>query len=259
MERALRASELHYNKSLRQSRRLQEQLRDLSHQLLIVQEEERKRISRELHDEIIQTLTGITLRLANLKTAAEGDARVASEVSSAQRLVEKSVDVVHRFARDLRPRMLDDLGLVPAMHTFMKELAKPAGLRIDFTACTSLEDLPSAKRSVLYRVAQEALTNVTRHAQARRVKVTLQRLCDAIRMEISDDGKGFVLERIWSSSPARRLGLLGMRERVQMVGGQFSIESAPRQGTIIRAEIPTGDERAHQSLSPRPSGQKDPG
>ncbi len=101
-----------------------------------------------------------------------------------------------------------------------------------------MSELDSAKRTVLYRVAQEALTNVARHAQASRVEVSLQKLPDAIRMEITDDGKSFEVQRVLHAKRNKRLGLLGMRERVEMVGGNFSVESAPGQGTTIRAQIP---------------------
>lgn len=244
IQEALRSSEQHYISSLKQSRRLQEQLRQLSHQLLSVQEEERKRISRELHDEIVQTLTAIQLRLANLNRDAQGYSRKLERgVGRTQRLVEAAVDIVHRFARDLRPRMLDDLGLIPAMHAFLKDFAQPTGLRIDFIACSPeiLDELSSAKRAVLYRVAQEALTNIARHAQAHWVTVQLHKHGGAIEMEITDDGQGFAVERVWSGQPDKRLGLLGMRERIQMVGGQFEIDSSPQQGTTVHAEIPIGD------------------
>ena len=116
VEQSLRKSEEHYGRLLEQSQRMQEQLRHLTRQLLLAQEEERKKISRELHDEIAQTLTGINVRLASLKTeAAHNTKGLQSKISSAQRMVEKSVDIVHRFARELRPTVLDDLGLIPAL------------------------------------------------------------------------------------------------------------------------------------------------
>src|ERR1043165_10281850 len=130
-EAALKESESHHDKSLAQARRLQEQMRRLSHQILTVQEEERKRISRELHDEIVQTLTGINVQLANLKAAATMNAKgLQRKIGSTQRLVEISVDIVHRFARDLRPTLLDDLGQIPALHSFMKDFPKQPGIHL---------------------------------------------------------------------------------------------------------------------------------
>ena len=242
-EAALKESERHHTQSLEQERHLQEQMRHLSHQLLTVQEEERKRISRELHDEIVQTLTGINMQLANLKAAAAMNSKgLQKKISSTQRLVEKSVEIVHRFARDLRPTLLDDLGLVPALHSFMKDFTRRTGIRIHFTAFAParLDQLDSARRTAFYRLAQEALTNVARHAHASHIRVTVQKLARAMTMEIADNGKGFELDRVLSAKRNNRLGVLGMRERVEMVGGQFGIESAPGRGTTIRARIPVG-------------------
>ena len=217
-------------------------MRHLPRQLLAAQEEERKKISRELHDEIAQTLAGINVYLAALKTKSAGHTRgLSRNIARTQRLVEKSVDIVHRFARELRPTMLDDLGLIPALHSFMKGFAKRTHIPIRFTAFAGVEQLNSTKRTVLFRVAQEALTNVAKHAHARRVKVSLQKLPGAVRMEVSDDGKSFHAERVLFANANKRLGLLGMRERVEMVGGSFSVESAPGRGTTVRAQIPLGD------------------
>ena len=241
LEDSLRNSEHHYSRLLEQSRHQQEQLRHLARQMLSALEEERKEISRELHDEIAQTLTGINVHLATLITEATLDTKgLTKKIVRTQRLVENSVNIVHRFARELRPTMLDDLGLIPALHAFIKEFTKRTGIHIHFTTFTSerIERLDSAKRTVLYRVAQAALTNVARHAQATRVNVRIRRLPGAIRMEIKDDGKGFQVERVLFAKRHKRLGLIGMRERVEMIGGSIAVESAPGKGTTIRAQIP---------------------
>ena len=228
VEEALKKSERHYSQLLEQSDRLQEQLRQLSRQILWAQEDERKKISRELHDVIAQTLTGINVRLASLKTETTANTKGLQEkISSTQRLVEKSVDIVHRFARELRPTVLDDLGLIPALHSFMKSFTTRTGVRAHLTAFAAVEKLDAAKRTVLFRVAQEALTNVGRHAQASRVDVSIQRLRGDVRMEIKDNGKSFDVQRALHANGGKRLGLLGMRERVEMVGGTFCVESAP--------------------------------
>jgi len=241
-EEALKKSRQHYRQLLEQSRQQQEQLRHLARQILSSLEEERKKISRELHDEIAQTLTGINVHLATLsKEASVNTQGLKKTISHTQRLVEKSVNIVHRFARELRPTLLDDLGLVPALHSFMKEFTKRTGIHIHFTASAGLERLDSARRTVLYRVAQSALTNVAQHAQASRVKVSIRKLRDTIRLEIHDDGKSFEVDRVLFAKRHTRLGLLGMRERVEMVGGSFGVESAPGKGTTIRAQIPLGN------------------
>jgi signal transduction histidine kinase len=218
----------------------------LSRQLLLAQEEERKRISRELHDEIAQTLTGINVRLAALRNEASHNTKgLQNKISSTQRMVEKSVDIVHRFARELRPMMLDDLGVVPALHSFIKGFTKQTGIHIRFTtfAFGRIEQLDTVTRTVLYRVAQEALTNVGRHAHASKVDVSLQKLPRAICLTIRDNGKSFPVQQVLHAKKHKRLGLLGMRERVEMVGGSLSVESAPGKGTTIRAEIPLGNGR----------------
>jgi len=239
VEESLRKSEHHYGQLLEQSQRMQEQLRHLTRQLLLAQEEERKKISRELHDEIAQTLTGINVRLAALKTEATHNTRgLQDKISSAQRMVEKSVDIVHRFARELRPTVLDDLGLIPALHSFVKVFSKRTRIHINLTIFAGVEKLDNAKRTMLYRVAQEALTNVARHAQASRVDVSIVKIADGICMKIRDDGKSFNVAQVLHNKKNKRLGLLGMRERVEMVGGSLAVESALGKGTTIQAQIP---------------------
>jgi signal transduction histidine kinase len=238
-EAALRKSERHYSQLLEKSERLQEQLRRLSRQVLSAQEEERKEISRELHDVIAQTLTGINVRLAALKKEAATNTKgLDRNIARTQRLVEQSVDIVHRFARELRPAVLDDLGLIPALHSYMKYFGARTGLRAHLTTFAAVENLDAGKRTVLYRVAQEALTNVARHAKASRVGVDIHQRNGGACMEIKDDGRSFEVERRMHAAGSKRLGLLGMRERVEMVGGTFCVESAPGQGTTVRVEIP---------------------
>ncbi|MES1180289.1 MAG: sensor histidine kinase [Verrucomicrobiota bacterium] len=239
-EEALKKSEHHYSQLLKQSDHLQEQLRRLSRQILSAQEDERKRISRELHDVIAQTLTGINVRLATLKKEAAINTKgLDRNIALTQRLVEKSVNIVHEFARELRPAVLDDLGLIPALHSFVKLFSKRTRIHVHLKVFAGVEQLDINRRTTLYRVAQEALTNVSRHAQASRVEVSIQKFADGACMKIHDNGKSFQVERILNAKGRKRLGLLGMRERLEMVGGSFDIESAPGQGTTITAKIPS--------------------
>ncbi|MGA2028814.1 MAG: sensor histidine kinase [Verrucomicrobiota bacterium] len=239
MEAALKKSELHYSQLLAQSERLQEQLRQLSRQILLTQEEERKEISRELHDVIAQTLTGINVRLAALKKdAAVNTKGLDRNIARTQRLVEKSVNIVHKFARELRPAVLDDLGLIPALHSFVKNFSKRTGLHVHLKVFAGVEQLDLNKRTALYRIAQESLNNVARHAKASRVELNIQKIHQVTRMEIKDDGKSFQVERVLRARGNKQLGLLGMRERVEMVGGTFCVESTPGHGTAVRVEIP---------------------
>jgi PAS domain S-box-containing protein len=257
-EKALRESEQHQRNLLAQSHQMQEQLRQLSRQVLRAQEEERKRISRELHDVIAQTLTGINIRLAALKNEATLNTKgIDRNIARTQRLVEKSVNIVHQFARELRPAVLDDLGLIPALHSFMKNFAAQTGLHIRLTASKGVEQLDTARRTVLYRVAQEALTNISRHARASRAQVNIQKLDGALCMKIKDNGKGFRVESLSHAKRSKRLGLLGMRERVEMINGRFTIESAPGKGTTIQAQIPfANDARGAQNPMKGPAKAK---
>jgi signal transduction histidine kinase len=238
-ERSLRQSEMNHRILLKEARQMQLRLRHLSHQVLSAQEEERKEISRELHDEIVQTLTGINVQLASLKIESGISKKSLSKhISYTQRLVEKSVDIVHQFARDLRPTLLDDLGLIPALQAYLKGFTARTGLHVKFAVFAGVEKLSNDKRTVLYRVAQAALVNIAQHAQASRASVAIRRLPRAVIMEISDDGRSFDVACVLDYRKNKRLGLIGMRERVEMVGGRFDITSAPGKGTTISARIP---------------------
>ncbi len=242
VEEKLKRSEHHYSQLLRRSDSLQEQLRRLSRQILSAQEDERKKISRELHDVIAQTLTSINVRLSTLKRGAALNTKdLERNIARTQRLVEHSVNIVHQFARELRPTVLDDLGLIPALHTFLKSFREQTGLRVSLSAFAAVEDMNGDKRTVLYRVAQEALTNVARHAHASQVKVNIQKLNGAVIMKITDNGKGFPADRESNGKLGKRLGLLGMRERLEMVGGKFTITSALGKGTVVAVELPAAE------------------
>ena len=239
VEKELKASEQHQCRLLEKSRRMQEQLRHLSHCILQAREEERKRISRELHDDITQTLVGINVQLETLaRNAAVNPQALRKRIARTQRLVEKSVNAVHQFAVELRPTSLDDLGLIVTLHAFLNDFMKRTGIRVHFTTFAGVEKLNSDQRTMLYRVTQEALANVAQHANASHVKVTFRKVDNSVRMEICDDGKSFDAEQALNATKYKRLGLLGMRERVEMFGGVFSVKSAPGQGTTIQAQIP---------------------
>ncbi|HJQ99789.1 MAG TPA: sensor histidine kinase [Candidatus Polarisedimenticolaceae bacterium] len=222
----------------------QDHLRRLSYEMLSAQERERKRISRELHDEIGQTLTAVNVTLSALRKEATvnlGD--IEKKIASAQRLIEASMNTVHRFARELRPPLLDDLGLIPALHAYMKAFTKRTSIPIHFKTFAAIEKLGSDKRTVLYRVVQEALINIGKHAAASRVDASIERIRGEVRMEVRDDGKAFDVQQVLHGRRIRRLGLLGMRERVEMVGGRFAVESTPGKGTTVSAQIPFRDGR----------------
>ena len=238
-EDSLRASELHASQLLEKSHAMQEELRHLSRRLLYVQEDERKRISRELHDVVAQNLSGINVQLAALKKQSTADVKtIYRNIASTQLLVQKSVQIVHRFAVDLRPTLLDDLGLIPALRSYLKEFREQSGVRVIFKASLGVEKLDITRRTVFYRIVQEALANVVKHAKASEAQVSILHHNGIVCLEVNDDGKGFISRDEGITKTNKRLGLLGMQERAEMVGGTFAVESSPRKGTLIRVEMP---------------------
>jgi len=243
-EGTIRKGKAQYKELFLKSQVMQRKLRQLTRQIISAQEEERKQISRELHDGVVQTLIGINVELSALgEGTAVGLHALKAKIARTQRLVANSVNAVHRFARELRPAVLDDLGLIPALHAYNKSLAARKKIKIKLTAFGGVEALGGAQRTALFRVAQEALTNVARHAQATQVRMSITQVSGAIRMEISDNGKSFHVDKILSAKNHKRLGLVGMKERIEMVGGSLTIESTPGKGTTVRAEIPFTQEK----------------
>jgi len=227
-----------------QSRLMRVQMRGLARRLLTAQEDERGEISRELHEEIAQTLVGINVLLSSLSEAATiNTVGLKRKIAATQRLLLRSVSIVHRFAGELRPSLLDDLGLIPALRSYLRSLPLRHGLRIHFKAFAEVEAMEDRRRTACYRVAQEALLNVVRHAGASIAVVEIKNVGNGVRLEVSDNGKAFDPARVFASESIKRLGLLGMRERVEMVGGRFSIVSVAGQGTTVRAEFPFSSDR----------------
>ncbi len=238
-EAALKTSQERFRDLLSKSRLLEGRLRNMTHEMLKVQEDQRREISRELHDEISQILLSINVRLAVFaKISATNPQGVRKAIGPMRRAVEKAVRIVHLFARELRPAMLDDLGLIPTLRSYIKEMPKRKDWTIKLKADASIEALDNDGRTVLYRIAQEALTNVVKHANASIVGVNVLKTPMGVSLEVADNGKSFDVTRLSTSAWQNRLGLTGMRERVEMVGGRFNIASVPGKGTTIRAEIP---------------------
>ncbi len=239
VEEALRKSELHQRDLLEESRHMQAQLRTMSHRLIQAREEERKRISRDLHDEISQTLVGIHVQLESLARETTINPRLLRrKIVRTQRLVEKSVTIVHQFAVKLRPTSLDDLGLIITLHALLKDFMKQTGIRVHLTAFAAVDDLSSDQRTMLYRTVQTALANVAQHSHASRVMVNLSKQADKVHLEISDDGIAFDVDRVMCAKNSKHLGLIDMRERAEMLGGAFRVESEPGKGTSIHVRIP---------------------
>ncbi len=238
-EVTIKKNKIEFHKLVLESEVMQEKLRHLTRQLISAQEEERREISRELHDGAVQELVGINIELSALRAGTLGAApKLNARIAHIQKMVSKSVMALHRFARELRPAILDDLGLIPALKAYSMAIAARKKIKIQLTAYAGVEALGNAKRTVMYRVAQEALANVARHAHATRVGLSIIRIPGAIRMEIRDNGKAFHVGSALLAKNPRRLGLIGMKERVEMVGGRLTIESAPGKGTTVRADVP---------------------
>lgn len=241
VERSLKSSETHNAKAFTETSLLKERLQALSRQVLSMQEDERKKISRDLHDVVAQSLMSINVRLATLRKQAGLDARdFHRNIAATQRVLERTALIVHRFASALRPPVLDDLGLIPALKSLMKEFGLRTGTATELKVSNGAEKLDPARRTALFRVAQEALTNVERHARAGSVKLTILQAGANMVMTIQDDGQGFSLRRVLAARGNHHLGLLGMRERVEMVGGVFRIDSARGRGTTLNLEMPMG-------------------
>jgi PAS domain S-box-containing protein len=252
MEARLEKTKREQTLLLKRGQEMHNELRLLSRQVISVQEEERKRISRELHDVIAQTLTSISLRLTALKTdAARNPKSLERSIKRTQEEVVRSVNIVHQFARELRPTVLDDLGLVPALHEFLKRFGAETGIRVKLSAFSGVERVSGDKGTVLYRVAHEAIANVRRHAHASLVEVQIQKLRGAVCMTVKDNGKGFQQRGPLRPRKDKRLGLLGMRERLEMLGGEFQIVSTPGEGTTVFAQVPLKTRRSRRKRGRR--------
>lgn len=235
---ALKESKEHYVQLFREAQAMEENLRQLSHKVVSAQEEERKHISRELHDEVGQTLTAVNVSIAMLRKEAGADGRLNGKVAEAQRLLEQSMETVHRFARELRPEMLDHLGPYAALRSYVKAFGERTGIKTVLQPSACLDHIDGQQAIVLFRVAQESLTNVFKHAHATQVDIRFPRVSEGVCMEIADDGRSFRVSEQLAGKGRRRLGLIGMQERVRLVNGTFSIESLPGKGTTVRVRLP---------------------
>jgi signal transduction histidine kinase len=219
---------------LEENSRARADLEDLSARLLRAQEDERRTLARELHDEVGQTLSAILMEAENAACAADsGEAR--EHLEAVRGLAEKSVNEVRDLALLLRPSMLDDFGLVPALNWHARETGKRTGLNVVLDADEAADDLPDEHKTCIYRLVQEAVHNSARHANANNIAVELRREAGRVRVTISDDGNGF------DPRLARGLGLLGMEERVRRLRGRLAIDSKPGRGASVTALLPLDD------------------
>jgi signal transduction histidine kinase len=218
-----------------ESREYHGRIQEMSQQVLTAHEAERKRIARELHDDTAQALTSILIRLRLLERTAE-DEQVLQNVEELRELTASALDSVRRMAMDLRPASLDDLGLVPALESYADKFSQNWPVTVAVQAEGIRRRLPRDVELVLYRIVQEALTNIGKHSSARKATVVLRRRHNQVTLVVEDDGQGFDPENVQSSGTG--LGLFGMRERLALVGGQLELESTRDVGTRIRAVVP---------------------
>jgi signal transduction histidine kinase len=227
--------------ALGDARQYHGRIEEMSSQILTAHEAERKRIARELHDDTAQALTSILVRLRLLERST-ADKEVLRNVEELRELTGGALDSVRRMAMDLRPAALDDLGLVPALYAYAEKYSQSWPVSVTVTVNGLTRRLPADVEVVLYRVVQEALTNIAKHASTTRAAVSLSRRHNEVTLTIVDDGVGFDLNDGPQTSGSR-LGLFGMRERLALVGGEMQIQSAKQQGTRITARVPLASKR----------------
>jgi signal transduction histidine kinase len=210
------------------------ELKRLSTELVSAQESERRRISRELHDEVGQVLSAIMLGLGNLRSALRdiNSAEAFHQLQLVEDMTERNAQVVRNISLLLRPTMLDDLGLIPALKWLAREVSRSGSMCVDVLAESFVDDIPEEHRTCVFRVVQEALRNASRHSGARQTLVRVQEEDGLLRLSIQDDGKGF------APSLEKGLGLLGMQERVVSLGGTMKLDSTPGRGSMLAIELP---------------------
>lgn len=206
-------------------------LQELSARLLRAQENERRSLARELHDEVGQSLSAILMETENAE-CSEDLREIRDHLCAVKQLAGKTVNEVRDLALLLRPSMLDDFGLVPALNWHAREMTKRTGLNVVVSAGGEADDLPEEHKTCIYRLVQEAVNNSARHANARNVEVTVKQENERVLFSVRDDGAGFDTRFV------RGLGLLGMEERVRRLGGHFHLDSQLGRGTLIAAELP---------------------
>ncbi|MEP7355116.1 MAG: ATP-binding protein [Acidobacteriota bacterium] len=226
---------LHMRKLEDQSQISESALRSLSGQLRTAQEQERKSLSRELHDQVGQMLTGLRMELTAIGRArADSQGDIKAPLDRAKHTVEQTLGIVRNIAMLLRPSMLDDLGLTPALAWLMKEVSRTSGMEILQDVDPVMDSLPDSHRTCIFRIVQEAVTNAARHSGARTVQLKATTKGGLVHVTVVDDGKGFDT----TANRRKGLGLLGMEERVRELGGQLRVLSTPGRGTSIEIVLP---------------------
>ena len=219
-----------------------QQVQQLGISVIKAQEEERRRVARDIHDGPAQLLANIVMRAEFcLKMMDVDQSRVRDELYALQDMVRQSLQDVRKIIFDLRPMVLDDLGLVPAVKRYVEDFQSQYNLPVDLVVIGNPRRFPTAVEVALFRVVQECLSNIRKHAKAHQVMIKLEILNNKINAAVKDDGVGFTLNTVLHNNNHEGFGLLGMRERVQILNGDFKIQSAPGQGTVLSVSVPLGD------------------
>ncbi len=215
-------------------------LENLSSEVIHAQEEERKRISRDLHDEIGQILTAVSFNIEYLNQASlDCSDEIAEKLNGIKSLIKKSIKSVHEFSHDLRPSVLDALGFVSAIRSQARNFRELTDINVKFKKIDVSHEIDDNKQIVLYRIFQEGLNNIAKHSQAKNVQIELFTNKNSITMVVSDDGLGFNINELDEKYSGKGgLGLKGMKERIKLIGGKLNLVSKPKQGTTIFVETP---------------------
>jgi two-component system, NarL family, sensor histidine kinase UhpB len=245
LDRRLERLTLTFNAMLDTVETYRQRLRDVAARALHAEEEERKRIARELHDDTAQTLAALLIRMRVARVTEDAEARAAL-LEQFRVEVGEALERVRRFARGLRPPALDELGLVPALESHIRGLGESVGAAIRLEADPVEDLLPPQAELALYRIAQEALSNAIRHSGAREIRVRVERRERSVSLSVSDDGRGFRPREVMEARGGAGLGLFGMQERAAYVGGRVEIRSRPGAGTRVVITVPTADARTHR-------------
>lgn len=251
-QRALRESEERYRELFENSKKAQEAARNYLRRVIEAQEAERRRISRELHDQVGQILTAVKMNLHVLQHKCT-QPEILLSINENLKVIDEVVDQIRDLSVDLRPLLLDDLGLVVALRWYLERQTRNLGIPAKFVSGSLDEDdrFSSELETACFRIVQESVTNIVRHARATRISVRLERLVSDLVLLITDDGAGFDMRLVRTSSGMSTLGLRGMEERAHAVGGTITIDSAPALGTEICVRFPIKGEKRRDADFPK--------
>jgi PAS domain S-box-containing protein len=238
-EGSLKQTSRQHIQLLAQSRQMQDRLRNLSHHIMSTQDDDHRQISTELYAVISQALAGINIRLETItKESAVGAIDLDSKVTGMKQMVVDSMDLVDQFSRKFHPTVLDDLGLIPALQSYVLAFSKRTGINVQLHSFPGVERLSVEKKTALYHVVQEALAQVDRHKGASQIRIYFDKIDRGVRMKIADNGISSQRPTRSRTKRGKGLELLGMKERLEMVGGSFAVDSIKGVGTTISTYIP---------------------